>query len=126
MFETSSNTANNTSSYSKSAILDTWIQHSWSEGIQIATLPDLSEVIVETRNSVYELTLIDGTSREILIRGGKFFPEKTSARLCGSSMRGSFLKLGGIYAGFSMEILFEGQTVVTSPVQSVRVLSPNS
>jgi len=115
-----------TSRYSASAILDTWVNYSWNEGVQIATRPDLSELIVETRNSVYEITVIDGAGREILIRGGKFFPERTPARLCGSSMRGSFLKLGGIYAGFSMEILFEGQTIVTSPVQSIRFSSAQS
>ena len=115
-----------TSSYSASAILDTWVNHSWSEGVQIASRPDLSQLTVETRNSVYEITVIDGAAREILIRGGKFFPEKTAARLCGSSMRGSFLKLGGIYAGFSMEILFDGQTIVTSPVQAIRFRSAHS
>ena len=115
-----------TTSYSASAILDTWVNHSWSEGVQLVSLPDLSELIVETRNSVYEITTIDGVGREILIRGGKFFPESTPARLCGSSLRGSFLKLGGIYAGFSMEILFEGQTIVTSPVQSIRLRSAHA
>ena len=34
--------------------------------------------------------------------------QKTAARLAGSSLRGSFLKVGGIYAGFSMEILAGG------------------
>ena len=115
-----------TSSYSASAILDTWVNHRWSEGVQVATLPDMSEIVVQTRNSTYEITIIDGASREILIRGGKFFPQRTAARLCGSSLRGSFLKLGGIYAGFSMEVIFEGQTVVTTSVQSIRVCSPNS
>lgn len=115
-----------TTSCSASAILDTWVNHSWSEGVQLVSLPDLSELIVETRNSVYEITTIDGLGREILIRGGKFFPESTPVRLCGSSLRGSFLKLGGIYAGFSMEILFEGQTIVTSPVQSIRLRSSHA
>ena len=115
-----------TSSYSASAILDTWVNHSWSEGVQLASLADMSELIVETRNSVYEITIIDGPGREILIRGGKYFPERTAARLCGSSLRGSFLKLGGIYAGFSMEILCEGQTIVTSPVQAIRLHSAHS
>ena len=115
-----------TSSHSASAILDTWINHSWSDGIQLVCLPDLSELIVETRNSVYEITTIDGPGREILIRGGKFFPERTAARLCGSSLRGSFLKIGGIYAGFSMEILYDGQAIVTSTVQSIRLCQPHS
>jgi hypothetical protein len=115
-----------TSSYSVSAILDAWVNHPWSEGVQVATLPDMSEIVVRTRNSTYEITIIDGISREILIRGGKFFPQRTAARLCGSSLRGSFLKLGGVYAGFSMEILFEGQTIVTTSVHSLRVCSPKS
>jgi hypothetical protein len=114
------------SRYSGSAILDTWVNHSWNQGLQVGTLPDLSELIVETRNSVYEITIIDGAGREILIRGGKFFPERTAARLCGSSLRGSFLKLGGIYAGFSIEIVFDGQTIVTSPVQSVHLRTAHS
>jgi len=118
MFETSSRHA--------SALLDNWVNHSWSDGVQLASLPDLSELIVETRNSVYEITTIDGAEREILIRGGKFFIESTAARLCGSSLRGSFLKLGGIYVGFNMEILCDGQTIVTSPVQSIRLRSARS
>jgi hypothetical protein len=115
-----------TSRYSASVVLDTWVNHPWNEGVQVATFPDMSEIVVQTRNSTYEITVIDGVSREILIRGGKFFPQRTPARLCGSSLRGGFLKLGGIYAGFSMEVLFEGQTVVTTSVQSIRVCSPNS
>ena len=118
MFETSKHPA--------SAILDTWVNHAWSEGVQLASLPDMSQLIVETRNSVYEITTIDGPEREILIRGGKFFRELTPARLCGSSMRGSFLKVGGIYAGFSMEILCDGQTIVTTTVQSIRLRSAHS
>ena len=115
-----------TSRYAALAILETWANHSWSEGVQLVSLPDMSELIVETRNSVYEITVIDGAGREILIRGGKFFPERTAARLCGSSLRGSFLKVGGVYAGFSVEILSEGQTIVTSTVQAIRLRSAHS
>jgi hypothetical protein len=66
--------------------------------------------------------VIDSTQREVVIRGGQFFPEKTAARLAGSSLRGSFLKVGGIYVGFSMEIVAAGKSVVTSTVRSIRVL----
>jgi hypothetical protein len=109
-----------------SAVLDTWVNHTWREGVQLSTLPDFTKIVVETRNSTYEITTIDGVEREIVIRGGKFFPEGTAARLCGSSLRSSFLKLGGIYAGFNMEILWDGQTIVTSPVRSIRVYRPTS
>jgi len=112
-----------TTRYAAAGILDTWVTHDWSHGIQIGALRDLSEILVRTENTLYELTVIDSASREIVIRGGQFFPEKTAARLAGSSLRGSFLKVGGIYVGFSMEILTAGRSVVTSPVRSVRILA---
>ena len=112
-----------TSSYKAAAILDTWINHEWAEGFQIGTVPDFTEITVQTRNTLYEITVIDAGTREVLIRGGRFFPGRTAARLAGSSLGGSFLKVGGIYAGFNMEILAAGTTVVTTPVQSIRVNS---
>jgi hypothetical protein len=115
-----------TTQYAASAILDTWINHDWSDGVQLRGLADLTELVVRTRNTVYELTLIDSASREVLIRGGKFFPERTPARLAGSSLGGSFLKVGGIYTGFGMEVVAGGQTIVTSPVQSITLYPPHS
>jgi hypothetical protein len=112
-----------TTRYAAAGILDTWVSHDWTHGIQLGTLRDFSEIEVETENTLYEITVIDSTSREVVVRGGHFFPEKTAARLAGSSLRGSFLKVGGIYVGFSMEIVTAGKSVVTSPVRSIRVLA---
>jgi hypothetical protein len=112
-----------TTRYAAAGILDTWVSHDWTHGIQIGTLRDLSEIEVETENTLYEITVIDSSSREIVVRGGHFFAEKTAARLAGSSLRGSFLKVGGIYVGFSMEIVTAGKSVVTSPVRAIRVLA---
>jgi hypothetical protein len=39
--------------------------------------------------------------------------------LAGSSLGGSFLKMRGIYVGFSMELCHEGETIITSPVRSI-------
>lgn len=112
-----------TTSYAAAAMLETWVTHDWKRGIQLADIRDFSEIEVQTENTLYEITVIDGSAREVLIRGGRFFPAKTAARLAGSSLRGSFLKVGGIYAGFSMEILAGGTNIVTTPVQSIRVCS---
>ena len=112
-----------TTRYAAAGILDTWVSHDWTHGIQIGTLHDLSEIVVETENTRYEITVIDSASREVVIRGGQFFPEKSAARVAGSSLRGSFLKVGGIYVGFSMEIATAGKSVVTSPVRSIQVLA---
>ncbi len=104
-----------------SRLLHNWVSYNWDNGVQLQRLGDLTEIHVQTRNSVYEITVIDGFSREILVRGGQFFPERTPARLAGSTMGGSFLKIGGIYVGFHMEIVDDSRTIITSSVQTIAV-----
>src|SRR5262245_64075988 len=77
------------------SLLDTWIARDWSDGIQLASLKDLTEIRIQTRNSMYEIIVIDHQTGEIIIRGGKFFSERRAACLAGSSRRGSLLKAGG-------------------------------
>jgi len=74
-----------TTRYAAAGILDTWVSHDWTHGIQLGTLRDFCEIEVETENTLYEITVIDSTSREVVVRGGHFFPEKTAAKLAGSS-----------------------------------------
>jgi len=105
----------------RSRILDPWLNDAWSDGLQIETVDDFTEIHVETHNSVYEFTVIDGRSRSIVVRGGRFFAERTPATLAGCSLGGSFLKLGGIYVGFSLEIVYSKDTVITTHVKSIKV-----
>jgi len=77
---------------------------------------DMDRLIISTENSTYEITLISPETGEILIRGGRFFPEFTPARLAGSSLGGSFLKIRGIYAGFNLEIHVDRNLILTSRV----------
>ena len=101
------------------ALLDTWSSHSWKEGLQLEAMQDMEKLTVRTENSTYDITVISGRSGEILIRGGRFFPEFTQARLAGSSLGGSFLKLRGIYVGFSLEVHFEQRMIITSRVRNI-------
>jgi hypothetical protein len=101
------------------SLLDTWIAHDWSEGVQLASLKDLTEIRIQTRNSTYEIIVIDHQAGEILIRGGRFFAERTAAYLAGSSRRGSFIKSGTIHVGMNLEILAGRETIVTSTIQSI-------
>ena len=103
----------------RGALLDTWSGHHWRDGIQIETLQDLTRISVQTENNLYEITVISPHTGEILVRGGKFFPEYTPARLAGSSLGGSFLKVRGIYTGFNMELFGDGRTIVTSRVRTI-------
>ena len=102
-------------------ILDRWSSRNWDNGLQIETLEDLDSIAVRTRNTIYEITVLSRFTGEVLVRGGHFFPERTVARLAGSSLGGSFLKMGGVYPGFSIEFQEGTRRIVTSPVQSVAV-----
>jgi hypothetical protein len=105
------------------ALLDTWCEEPWTGGVQVDGMQDMEKLIIQTRNSVYEIIVIDGPSGEILIRGGQMFPELTPARLTGATLGGSFCKMRGIYAGFRMEINANGSRTVTSPVESIGIVA---
>lgn len=104
------------------AILDTWSNDPWTNGVQIDDREDMEKLAIRTWNSEYEITIIEGRSGEILLRGGQFFPELTPARLTGATLGGSFCKMRGIYVGFRMEINANGQRFVTTPVESIGVV----
>lgn len=101
------------------AILDTWSDDPWTNGVQIDHREDMETLAIQTWNSLYEITIIEGRSGEVLVRGGQFFPELTPARLTGATLGGSFCKMRGIYVGFRMEINAKGQRIVTTPVESI-------
>src|SRR5215475_551171 len=111
---------------SAAALLDTWSSHAWDNGLQLDTLDEMDCVVVHTQNSTYEITVISPRTNEILVRGGRFFPEFKAAHLAGSSLGGSFLKLGGIYTGFSMEINVDGQIIITSRVRAIEILKTSA
>lgn len=113
-------------SCSAGALLDTWSNHDWTDGIQVDTMNDLDTLTVRTENSIYEITVIAPRTGDILVRGGRFFPEFTPAHLAGSSLGGSFLKLRGIYVGFSMEIHFDHRSIITSRVRTIYAIGPVS
>ena len=100
-------------------ILARWSLSDWENGLQIENLENLDSLAVRTRNSVYEITILSRCTGEVLVRGGRFFRERTVARLAGSSLGGSFLKMGGVYPGFCLEFQDGDRRIVTSTVQSV-------
>ena len=104
------------------AHLDAWVGRPWVDGMQVDALRDLDMLIVRTMNTVYEITVVTARTGEVIVRGGKFFPQPTRAVILGSSLGGAFLKLRGIYCGFALEVYACGTRIVTSAVQSVRCL----
>ena len=105
------------------ALLDTWTAHPWDEGVRVDRLCCHDRLTVTTRHSTYELIILAPASAEVMVRGGAFFPEFTRARVSGSSLGGSFLKLHTIHLGFRMELADGSRAIITSPVKDVSLTS---
>jgi hypothetical protein len=103
--------------------LDSWSSREWRDGLQIASLNTLDVLHIRTRNTLYEITILDAASAEVLVRGGRFFPEHRRVVLSGSSLGGAFLKLHGVYVNFCMELNTGIVRIVTTAVESIRVAS---
>jgi hypothetical protein len=108
-----------------SAVLSAWQSYEWRDGIQVDQLTALDRVTVRTRHSTYEIILVAPATADVLVRGGQFFPEFTKARLAGCTLGGSFLKLRSIHIGFHMEFALGEGVIVTSPVRTIDVASPD-
>jgi hypothetical protein len=99
--------------------LDQWVSHVWERGVQLERLERLQALRVRTRNSTYDLAILSGVTGEVLVRGGRYFPEWTRAHLAGSSLGGGLLKRHGIHVGMRLEFHFADRWLVTSTVHAV-------
>jgi hypothetical protein len=90
-------------------------------GVDLRSLPPGTELVVDTCNSRYRFVLLDPTRRDALVQGGRFFAEETRARLEGSTVGGSLLKIGWIDTDLFLEISVGRKRFVTSRVRSIRV-----
>jgi len=103
------------------AVLNVWNSHSWADGVHVEQLNALERLTVRTQHSTYEIVVVSPTSAEVLVRGGEFFPEFTTARLAGCTLGGSFLKMRSIHIGFRIEFAVGRGVIVTSPVRTITV-----
>jgi hypothetical protein len=106
------------------ATLDFWSHQPWTNGVQIEQMDEMQKVLVRTRNSLYEITVMDGWRGEIVVRGGQFFSRGTLAWLAGATFGGSILKLRGIYIGLQMEINTDDGPLLTTRVRMIAVEKP--
>ena len=107
----------------RGATLESWLAHAWDRGIQVDELDGLQALRVRTRNSTYELAVMQTRPGEVLVRGGRYFPEWTRVHLAGSTLGGGFLKRYGVHLGLRMEFYWQGRRVVTSPVHGIECLA---
>jgi len=91
------------------------------QGLHLGRVEALTRVEIETRNTLYRLTVVEPDQWKVVVRGGRFFPCDTKAYLCGSGYGGSLLRVAWIGVGLCCEFAAEGLRVVTSPVRDFRV-----
>jgi hypothetical protein len=94
---------------------------SQSDGIGLVDVDAFTTLVVRTDNSVYRITIPRPHAREVLVQGGKFFPERTRACLNGSTFGGSCLKVGWVGLGLHMEFHAGDQWIITSHVRAIAV-----
>ena len=99
--------------------IDTERTPNWGEGVQIDACPSLARFVVKTRNSAYDVVVVDGRRGDILVRGGRLFPEFRQAQLVGATAGGHTVKLLGLYVGLCMEFYADRRSVITSPVLEI-------
>ena len=103
------------------AVLSVWQHRRWDGGVSLDRLRALDRLIVRTSRSVYEIVVSSPDSGEVLVRGGDFFPAFAPARIAGSTLGGSVLKVRSIHPGFRLEFSVGREFVLTSPVRSIEI-----
>jgi hypothetical protein len=109
-----------------SALLSTWNNYAWRDGLDLSQLSAFDRLTVRTHHSTYEIVIVSPATAEILVRGGEFFPEFTPARLAGSSLGGSFLKVRSVHVGFRLELGVGRGFVLTSPVAAISLTAADA
>ena len=90
-------------------------------GVNLRHLAPLTILVVRTINSSYRVTIT--WPPEVLVQGGMFFPDPTTAHLDGASI-GRSVKLGWIGVGLRMEFRSAGRRIITSPVRDITIEPP--
>ena len=105
----------------RAASLDAWLARDWSQAVHLTSLEEFQQIHVCTQNTLYELIVINQCG-DVRVRGGRYFPDWTAARLAGCTAGGSFLKRLAINLGLQMEFELDRRRIVTSPVRTIAIL----
>lgn len=101
--------------------LDGFAELSSAEGIALRLLSPFDTIRLKTLNSEYYIFLLDPETGKALVQGGRFFAEPIEATVSGSTFGGCMLKMGWLGVGLRVEICYNGQRIVTSPVQTMHL-----
>jgi hypothetical protein len=94
-----------------------------NDGVAIGALSPGTKVRVQTRNSEYRLTILDGGQRRVLVQGG-ILPAVSEARLEGATDGGTVVHSGWIEVNRSLELACGPRRIITSRVRGISVEKP--
>jgi hypothetical protein len=94
-----------------------------NEGVQIDGLTPGTKVRVQTKNSEYWVTVLEGGHRRVLVQGG-ILPTVSEARLEGATDGGTALHSGWIEVNRSLELACGPRRIITSRVRGITVEKP--
>jgi hypothetical protein len=94
-----------------------------NDGVQIDALSPGTKVRVQTKNSEYWVTVLEGGHRRVLVQGG-ILPTVSEARLEGATDGGSALHSGWIEVNRSLELACGPRRIITSRVRGITVEKP--
>jgi hypothetical protein len=92
-----------------------------SNGVAIQSLAAGTHLAVNTRNTRYQVIVMDPATRQVTVSGGPTLRERIQGRLEGATTGGSVLRLGWIGVGLRMEVSTNDRRITTSAVRSVTI-----
>jgi hypothetical protein len=99
--------------------LDDLVSSKSDDVIQLDSCSVFERIVVRTGRSVYDIIVLSSDEGEVMIRGGRFFPEFQRATIAGSIFGGSAVKLRNICVGLHLELHVNGKSFVTSRIRAV-------
>jgi hypothetical protein len=92
-----------------------------SEGVALQSLAAGTRLTVNTRNTRYQIIVLDPVMRHVTVSGGPRLRTGIQGRLEGATTGGSVLRLGWIGVGLRMEFSTDDRRITTSAVRSVTI-----
>jgi hypothetical protein len=95
------------------------------DGVEVDSLAPGTRVRIQTQNSEYWLTVLEGGHRRVLVQGG-ILPTASEARVEGATDGGTALHRGWIEVDRSLEMVCGPRRITTSRVREISFEKPAS
>jgi hypothetical protein len=92
-----------------------------ARSLDVSELEPLTQLVVETRNTRYTLTVLNPADRKVIIQGGSYFSSPTEVSIDAWSAGGQVSTLGRIELGKPISMLTEFGRITTTRLQSIDI-----